>query len=449
MEGAVSVWSEFGFRESPYATQPVPPTEEGEYLLVGRDAELDELSAYLTSSAMHPTVEGPNGVGKTSLVAIAGYQARRRFEREESSQLLIPLPKSFQLTPSDSADGFRRTVFYEVARAFIQDRKLLERTGQPVPDVAAVDRWLNSPLLVSGGGGLSAAGFGATRTSGAAANTSAGFTEAGFISQVDQWLRAAFPSLQAGGFICVIDNLELLETSQAARTLLESLRDSVLNQPGLRWVLCGARGILRTAASSPRLEGVLADPVDLEPIPDALVPDVIARRIEVFGMTSEAYAPVEPDGFQHAYDILHANLRNALKLCEDYSFFVRSLRQLPATPAWKRSQFERWLRTQAARYERDTTAVRARAWKVFDDLVDAGGTCSPGDFEHFGFNSPMAMRPQIKSLEDANLVQSSVDETDQRRKTILITPRGWLVQYARSGFASRNETVKPNVRADP
>ena len=39
------------------------------------------------------------------------------------------------------------------------------------------------------------------------------------------------------------------------------------------------------------------------------------------------------------------------------------------------------------------------------------------------------MRPHVRALEEANLVHSLIDETDHRRKTISVTPRGWLVQY--------------------
>jgi MoxR-like ATPase len=80
----MSVWNEFGFRENPYATTPVPPTEEGQRLLVGRENELSQLLLYLSSAGSHVTVEGDNGVGKTSLVAIAGFEARERFLEGDS-----------------------------------------------------------------------------------------------------------------------------------------------------------------------------------------------------------------------------------------------------------------------------------------------------------------------------------------------------------------------------
>jgi len=78
---------------------------------------------------------------------------------------------------------------------------------------------------------------------------------------------------------------------------------------------------------------------------------------------------------------------------------------------------------------------------VFDDLATRGGWCSPSDFRQFGFNSTAAMRPHIKSLEQENLVSTTLnDESDKRRKTIIMTPRAWLVQYARNGYRSPTDT---------
>jgi hypothetical protein len=434
MVARVSVWNDFGFRESPYATDHLPATEEGARLMVGRDVELRQLRMLLRSSNRHPTIEGDNGVGKTSLVNVAGYHAVQEFLDGGTGQLMIPLERPFQLSPTGTVQGFRREVLFEVARAFIKHEQLLKRAGLETPDVGDVNKWLNAPIFTGGGGGASFAGFGGQGIRTEAPNTSAGFSEAGFDAAVDRWLRDCFRSRQAGAFVCVIDNLELLETSQTARALLEGMRDSVLSQAGLRWVLCGARGLVRTGASSPRLEGTLAEPMILKPIPDAIVPEVVARRIEVFAMVPDAYAPVEPRGFHHIYEILHANLRNSLRFCEDFAFWLQAQDKQPESSDERFELLEIWLSETADRYEEDTTSVGKRAWLVFGDLVELGGSCSPGDHEQFGYDTPMALRPQIKSLEDAQLVQSSTDDKDKRRKTIVVTPRGWLVQYKRSGY---------------
>lgn len=259
----MSVWTDLGFRGNLYQIDPVPPNEEGEQLLVGRNEELARLRMYLTSSATHPTIEGQNGVGKSSLVAVAGFQAKREFVRGRTQQLLIPLGERFQLDTAATADGFARQVYFAIGQAFIDNHDLLASTGRKVPDLGHIREWLNSPIFVGRQVGGQAFGFGPTYGQNKVANEGAGFSEAGFRSTVERWLSETFPDDEAGGFVCVLDNLELLLTVQGARALLESLRDSLLSRTGLRWVLCGARGIMRGAASSSRLQGVLSDPMEL------------------------------------------------------------------------------------------------------------------------------------------------------------------------------------------
>jgi len=48
----MSVWEELGFKDNPYSTDPVPPTDEGLQLLVGREKELARLRMTLTSSML-------------------------------------------------------------------------------------------------------------------------------------------------------------------------------------------------------------------------------------------------------------------------------------------------------------------------------------------------------------------------------------------------------------
>lgn len=437
-EHPLSLWNELGFRSSPYETNPIPPTEQGDQLLVGRNKELSRLVRYLTSSGLHSTIEGDNGVGKSSLVAVAGYRLKRDFENQLSAQAVIPMGDSFQLSAEDSANEFRARVMYAVARAFIDHRDLLKHGGLNVPEVKAVDSWLNKPVFSQNGGGATVAGFGAQSNRGSQPNTSQGFTDAGFVQTVTKWLRDCFPSRESGGFLCVIDNLELLETSRATRTLLESIRDDVLALPGLIWVLCGARGIVRTAASSPRLEGRLAEPMELLPVDDSDVIEAIRRRIDLFKVDASAVAPVGPAGFRHLYDVLNRNLRNALKYSEDFSFWIAD----NVDDGWNSEDADQllqiWLSEKADDALRDTK-ITPRAWAVFDGIADSGGSVSPSNYEQFGFNSLQAMRPHVSSLEQANLAISAVDDTDKRRRTIMLSPRGWLVRYARSNYKTSGE----------
>lgn len=88
----MSLWTELGFRDNPYSTTPIRPTSTGARLLVGREAPLRRLERGITSADTLPTVEGDNGVGKTSLAAIAGYNLLRAFDGKETTQLFLSLP---------------------------------------------------------------------------------------------------------------------------------------------------------------------------------------------------------------------------------------------------------------------------------------------------------------------------------------------------------------------
>lgn len=429
----MSLWTDFGFRENPYSAKQLPPTEEGERMLVGRDEELQRLKRILTSTESHPTVEGDNGVGKSSLVAIAGYQMMNEHGTGGLQELLIPLDRHFQLTAGGSTEEFERHVYFAVAHSFIEHRDRIRGANLDAPALGVIEPWLTSPQ--SGGKGGVSTPVGGIDLPDRSVSSSTGFDESGFREAMRQWLRQAFPSPQAGGFICVIDNLELLDTSQAARQQLEVIRDSVLNLPGLRWILCGARGIVRSAAASPRLSGLLAEPMDVGPIPDESISEAVDRRIAVYGHSKEPFVPVDGYGFLHIYHVLHRNLRDTFQYAERFAVWLDGNGYAPASAEERFELLEIWLAEQAEQSADAAKGVTPRAWKVFDLLrTRFDGACSPGDFDSFGFSTTQAMRPHIRNLEDANLVESRLTDDDKRRKTISITPSGWLVAYKLAGF---------------
>lgn len=443
----MSLWNELGFSDNPYSPRPITADEQGEALLVGRDRELRLLTRYLRSSATHPTLEGPNGVGKTSLVSVAGFRLKQDFIDEVSQQAMIPIAEPFQLTTEDTAASFKRRVFFKVAQTIIENHDVLQSRGFDVPDVEHINKWLNSPVFVNAGAGLGVSALASVNFSkGTTVNTGAGFTEDGFISAVSQWLKRCFPTAASGGFIAVIDNLELLETSKNARSLLEAIRDEVLGIHGLRWVLCGARGIIRSVASSPRLQGVIAEPINIDPIAHEHIQPLIAARLQFFKASEHAVPPVEAKGFNHIYTIGNNNLRNAMKYSEDFSFWAVDHSLEGKSSVEKLAMLETWMQEVSSQYEQDTTGVGKRAWLLFDKLAEIGGSTSPSDFEIFGFESTQAMRPHLRALEESNLIESAIDESDNRRKTISISSRGWIVNYKRNGFEAAQQAVGSDVQ---
>lgn len=158
-------------------------------------------------------------------------------------------------------------------------------------------------------------------------------------------------------------------------------------------------------------------------------------RLKIFAISDEAIPPVDAVGFEHLYNIGNKNLRNALKYSEDFAFWVKDNAELPANPNERFILLETWMAEMASRYEEDTTSLGPRAWQVFDKLAEDGGSTSPSEFSNYGFESTQAMNPHLRDLELANLIESEVDESDKRRRTINISSRGWIVNYKRTGFS--------------
>lgn len=424
------MWEDFGFRDNLYATPPLSGTPEGSQLLVGRDTEVARLHAHWSALDTHASLEGDNGVGKTSLVAVAAYRAMVAHSLGKNQQLLLPLVESFQM---NSGEDLEEQILFVVARSIIHYEDTFTAAGKSLPKLADVRRWLDDPILRGGGGGASVLGIGGNAMYSQSAN-SAGFSKAGFRDIVRSWLKEIFPSRSDGAFVGVIDNLELLETSKDARRTLETLRDTVLMLPGVKWVLCGANGIVRSSVGSQRLTGVIADPIQVKPLTTADIPTVILRRIEAHRNRADAVAPVSPDGFEHLYQVAGRNLRIALKHAQDFSLWLHSQNFNNQSSGDRLELLEVWLAQQADYYEEDTRSINPRGWELFDGILEKGGSCSPGDYADFGFNSQQAMRPYVKQLEDANIVQSAIDESDQRRRTVAVTANGWLVKYKRMGY---------------
>ena len=429
------MWEQLGFSDNPYSTDPVPPNEEGVRLLVGRDNELSRLRMSIASSANHTTIEGANGVGKTSLVGVAAYTLLREHQKNPKQPLYIPIRRSFQLTPDDSADGFSTKFLIALAREITARRDLfsnLHHSGlRNLPDL---DRWLNDPILTSGGGGASAFTIGASANISRSANSGSGFATGGVDAHLKEILSALFPDRRSGAFIGVIDNLELLGTVSKARTTLEELRDGVLQYPGMKWVLCGARGIVRSVVSTPRMQGRLIEPLEVAPLGPDAVTEVIRRRLDLFRARSDAYTPVEADGFRRIYQIGNHNLRIALKYCEDFVFWCMLNGSHPETSKDKSDLLDVWFAHEAEKATRDTTSVTKRGWELFKGISDRLEDCSPGDFGELGFSSGQAMQPYLRMLEQAGLIESAIDDADRRRKTIGLTPRGWIVRYQQANY---------------
>lgn len=205
----------------------------------------------------------------------------------------------------------------EVAQTLIEQSEAVKVHGHYLL-TASIDRMLNAPQLVSYQGGIWVVQAGRQQET----NTGVGFERSGFRKAVTNWLNAIFPSTKDGAVVCTIDNIELLQSSDEARRLLEQLRDELFAINGLRWVLCGSLGIIFGVVSSPRLEGYLHNPVEVGEIGEDHAKEILSSRIEAYKAVDEYYLPLTPEAFEKLYRILRGNIRSVLGRADNYCQWV-------------------------------------------------------------------------------------------------------------------------------
>lgn len=147
----------------------------------------------------------------------------------------------------------------------------------------------------------------------------------------------------------------------------------------------------------------------------------------------KVFPPVGIKAFEHVFHILNYNLRDSLKFSGDFSVWLFENEKYVPNDDELYSLFEVWLAEQSDKYSLNIS-VPQRALKLFDAICRRGGAISPSDYEELDFKSSQHMRGQMAKLESANLVNSEVDETDHRRKTITVMAKGWLLRHHRDEY---------------
>jgi hypothetical protein len=416
----------WGFKKNPFETTSLAPTKEGSDLLVGRNSEVKKLQNRLANSSKYTTVEGLNGVGKTSLVNVAVY---RRFSESigTSTGLLIPCFKVFQFSSDVTVSNFKETVLLAAAQTLFEAKEYLPIPSGNTKDARLIEleRWMNSPFIRSFSGGI--AGAMASLSSSA---TGGGYERSGVFAEIERILdRLAASNVFV---VCILDNLELLETSDAARIALENLRDPVLNISGLRWVLCGALGIMYGVASSSRLSGYLQKPLTIEDLDRKYAREIYQSRVAAYLIGPQNTLPLSEDNFAEIFKIYRGNIREVLSAADEFCTYASDAMD---DEVFSEISFDTWLHEEIQAAMRAVSgALKGASKKVFLKACEKE-VFSPSDHLDFGYDSPMALRPQIKILEDLGLLKSSKDEKDKRRKNIQVLPKGWLVHVGITNLA--------------
>lgn len=458
-------YATIGLTENPFVVHALSPDERGERLLVGRDDDIRLVAQRLHKHGKITCLDGHVGVGKTSLVNVAAFQCFKAYLAGETPQLLIPSIISFQLKKDGNVDDFCTEVFRGVAQTLLRYADELRHFDLP-PGLSLphLNAWLNSPVVqhlnVNGGAGVSVgipSVVQVTAKGGAATanqvNQSVGFSQSGFDSLVRQWLNEIFAVQGNGGVVCIIDNIELLETGVSARRMLEALRDKLFTVNGLRWVFCGANGVIHSLAASPRLTAFLSTPViDVQNIHPSTIPSLIRARLKEFSSDAakvEDSLPIDMEDLKHLYFLVNSNLRDLLGLADEYCEHCATAGQPIRIREKKQAKFEKWLQKATVdRYLALSSRISSNAWAVLDIAMckQFSGTFGAGDYESFNQSSTVSFERStfakwLRELVKLGLLSKSIDEeqTDDEgfsRDVFTVTAKGALVQYARR---KRNE----------
>jgi hypothetical protein len=439
-------WSQWGFSQSPFNVTPLLPDDAGLRLCVGREAEVELVASRLHRQQKVTCVDGKVGVGKTSLVNISAYTCLKRYLARETTQLLIPAGKSFQLAKNESVEEFAQKVFRTVAQALLDAAAGVKRDlGLDMKDWPQVDKWLNSAQIESVHTGLHwFVNIGKTHHP----NIGQGFTQHGLEQIVTQWLAEIFPQHGSGGVVCVIDNMELLETSDNARSAMEEMRDRLFNIPGIRWVLCGANGVIHALAASPRLSGYLAMPVvEVEDMSPSEIPSLIDRRVKEFAIEGQqTYVPIDMDNLQHLYTVANFNLRSFFALADEYCCYIMDKGAKPTQTAQRETAYRDWLSAATTqRHEALKPYLGGSEWAILDIAMsdEFKGSFGVSQYDEFNKNTSRnivkgTFKKHLAKLKKHNLISRSIERDDddetaleESRELYTVTPQGALVHFAR------------------
>lgn len=420
-------YQKWGFRDNFLSHQPLGPNDHGSSLIAGRENDLIKVIGRIKSGGPAVCIDGPVGSGKTSLANVAAYRAMMdHAENQNLNPLIIPCEKTLQID-SKSNNDIRQEVLLNVAQTLIKNKSLFKQKFSSTSDL---NKWINSPFFQSIEAQALGFGIGNSETT----NETAGFIESGLPNLIIQLMSNIFPDKATGGIVYIIDNIELLESSKEALKKIEHLRDTLFNLNGIRWVLCGAYGILPGLVQSPRLEGCLGNTLKINKIKLTEAESIFQKRKDYFlDKTKDShYSPIDEEDFHRLYMILGGNLRTTLKTASEYCTDLSEGHELPAEKEAKKSKFNLWLKQHAESHKKNIERnITNRPIEVlFSAINKFDGEFSQSDYEQLGFKSDAALRPHLKTLVEHGLIASTRNEEDKRSLTINVTGRGWLLHWA-------------------
>lgn len=306
-------WNVYNLAGSPYFQEALEATEHTPRplsLFVGRQAELDRLQTTIRAAGWNSTrqaVTGAPGIGKTTLVK--ELKALALADGYLTSDTLVPI------LGGDTPKSVFGRVLGALYDTIIANRPMAI-DNQALKDAQVLVR---ATRLGTGGGSISLFGAGAGVTQGATALIPHDLMIDG--PRVVRDLSRFVQTSDARGVLLHLNNLENLTDADAAHAadLLRDLRDPLLMQNGLHFVLVGTTDAVSTVVNTHQQVRHTVSVLRLEPLTIADVHAMLDARYAHLRLDSRrpAMSPVEPAAVGLLHDLFRGDLRGLLKALED------------------------------------------------------------------------------------------------------------------------------------
>lgn len=420
----MNIYQKWGFSANPFDVKEILGSKLGSDLLVGRKLEKEKIVSRIYNPPKCITIEGNNGIGKTSLINVSLFEIKTTSQLKRDSAILLPCNKAFQISEKSDDEEFIDYVYYNIAQTILNNKKNLISKGLKIEKTTEIDDFLNTYALVA----LNV-GFGFSAGESIELNYGDAFNRSGFRLIVDEWL-VEISSYKNGGFIiCVIDNLELLRTSDNAKKRFEYLRDILFTKTGLRWLLSGSKGIFIGIASSPRLNGILFDPIEIVGLDADVASELFDSRINAFKKTEKPYLPITKNGCEKLVEILKGNIRHILHNIDEYCMWCVDHNLNPHDDEYKDKNLQDWLTNYSGKlFDILEKQVEPKGRKLFELACKLGRNFNYADFEVLGLNNRNEMSKYIIQLETIEMVFSYKKE-ETKRIEIEVAPKGLILSH--------------------
>ncbi len=306
-------WNVYNLTGSPYFQEALEAGENTPRplsLFVGRQTELHRLQANIRSAGGNSTrqaVAGAPGVGKTTLVK--ELKALALADGYLTTDALVPI------LGNDTVS----TVFGRVLGALYDTVVANRPHAIDDPTLRDAQVLVRATRLGTGGGGVSVMGVGATLTTGSTVLHPGDMMIDGprVVRDLSRFVQAS----DARGVLLHLNNMENLTESDAqhAANLLRDLRDPLLLQNGLHFVLVGTTDAVTTVVNTHQQVRNTVSILRLEPLDIAEVHAMLAARYAYLQLNPHdpISAPVEPEAVNLLHELFRGDLRGLLKALED------------------------------------------------------------------------------------------------------------------------------------